>query len=155
MPIRDYRPADAAPLTRLFHDTIRSTGLREYSQAQVAAWSPSPPDAERWHVRMRTRHTFVAEEDGNILGFAELEENGHFDMLYVAKEAVGRGVGGALCDAVETRARALGIARLFTEASKIARPVFERKGYSLIAEQAVTLNGVALTNYQMEKPIAP
>ncbi|HUD51051.1 GNAT family N-acetyltransferase, partial [Parvibaculum sp.] len=65
------------------------------------------------------------------------------------------GVGGALCDAVETRARALGIARLFTEASKIARPVFERKGYSLIAEQSVTLNGVALTNYRMEKPIAP
>jgi len=104
---------------------------------------------------MSTRHTFVAEEDGSILGFAELEENGHFDMLYVAKEAIGTGVGGALCDAVETRARALGIARLFTEASKIARPVFERKGYSLIAEQSVTLNGVALTNYRMEKPIAP
>jgi putative acetyltransferase len=151
MLIRDYRPADAEVLTRLFHDTIHSTGLREYSEAQVAAWSPALPDAARWHARMSSRHTFVAEDAGALLGFAELETNGHFDMLYVAKEAVGKGVGGALCDAVEARARVLDIARLFTEASKLARPVFERKGYTLIAEQTVTPNGVPLTNYRMEK----
>lgn len=151
MLIRDYRPDDAELLTRLFHDTIHATGLREYSAAQVAVWSPAPPNAARWHARMSTRHTLVAEDDGAIVGFAELEEIGHFDMLYVAKDAIGKGIGGALCDAVEARARALGIARLFTEASKLARPVFERKGYALIAEQTVTPNGVALTNYRMEK----
>ncbi len=54
MLIRDYRPDDAGALTQLFHDTVHSTGLREYSAAQVAAWSPSPPDAERWpHARLR------------------------------------------------------------------------------------------------------
>jgi putative acetyltransferase len=151
MRIRDYRPDDVGALTRLFYDTIHATGLREYTPEQVAAWAPAPPDRDRWHARMSARHTLVAEEDGAILGFAELEENGHFDMLYVAREAVGTGVGGALCDAVEARARVLGIARLFTEASKLARPVFARKGYTLIAEQTVTPNGVALTNYRMEK----
>ncbi|HEX7776231.1 MAG TPA: GNAT family N-acetyltransferase [Parvibaculum sp.] len=151
MPIRDYRPADAEVLTQLFHDTVHATGLRTYSAAQVAAWSPAPPDAARWHARMSARHTLVAEENDVILGFAELEESGHFDMLYVAKAAIGTGVGGALCDAVEDRARELGIARLFTEASKLARPVFEKRGYMLVAEQTVTPNGVPLTNYRMEK----
>jgi hypothetical protein len=42
---------------------------------------------------MAGRRILVVEEGGEVAGFAELEEDGHLDMLYVRKDAVGRGVG--------------------------------------------------------------
>ncbi len=40
---------------------------------------------------MAGRRTLVAEEGGELVGFCELEEEGHLDMFYVRKDAVGRG----------------------------------------------------------------
>jgi GNAT superfamily N-acetyltransferase len=42
---------------------------------------------------MAGRRILVVEEGGEVAGLAELEEDGHLDMLYVRKDAVGRGVG--------------------------------------------------------------
>jgi GNAT superfamily N-acetyltransferase len=53
---------------------------------------PPIPFAER-RARMAGRRILVVEEGGEVAGFAELEEDGHLDMLYVRKDAVGRGVG--------------------------------------------------------------
>ena len=44
--------------------------------------------------------------------------------------------------------------RLFTEASKAARPFFEAQGFSVVAEQEVEVRGERLTNYRMEKRLA-
>jgi len=40
MLIRPFRPADAQALAALFHASVREAGCRDYSAAQVAAWSP-------------------------------------------------------------------------------------------------------------------
>ena len=42
---------------------------------------------------MAGRRILVVEEGGEVAGFAELEEDGRLDILYVRKDAVGRGVG--------------------------------------------------------------
>jgi hypothetical protein len=39
------------------------------------------------------RRTLVAEEGGEVVGFAELEDDGHLDMLYLRGDTAGRGVG--------------------------------------------------------------
>ena len=151
MEIRAYKPSDAPGISRLFYETVRSVNLADYSEEQVEAWAPRVPDPGEWHVRMAARRTLVAVEDGGVVGFAELEEDGHLDMLYVRRDAVGRGVGRRIYEAAEREAGELGLEAVSTEASLTARPFFERRGFHVMREQTVIRRGVGLTNFVMEK----
>ena len=154
MLIRDYNPSDAAAITRLFYETIRSVNLRDYSEQQVRAWAPLVPDPKIWHSRMSQRCTLVTEENGQIIAFAELERDGHLDMFYCRKDVIGRGIGRLLYSAVEMKALELRLERIFTEASITARAFFEHIGFSTLARQTVTRNGIELSNFRMEKRVA-
>jgi GNAT superfamily N-acetyltransferase len=151
--VRGYEREDAGPICRLFYETVRTVNLGDYSPEQVRAWAPEPPDPAAWHERMSGRHTLVAEEGGEVVGFAELQESGHLDMLYCRADAVGRGVGSLLYAAVEERARGLGLGRISTEASITARPFFARRGFAVLRRNTVWRQGTALTNFSMEKAL--
>ncbi len=151
MRIRNYEARDALEIVRLFFKTVRSVNRAHYSKEQVEAWAPTVPDPQEWHSRMAGRRTMVAEEGGEVVGFAELEGDGLLDMLYVREDAVGRGVGRRLYEAVERQALSQGSRRIFTEASITARPFFERRGFCVVCEQTVSRRGVELTNFVMEK----
>lgn len=151
--IRHYEQGDAPEIARLFYEMVRSVNRAHYSEAQVAAWAPEVPDVQGWHARMSARLTLVAEEDGEVVGFVELEE-GHLDMLYARKDAVGRGVGARLYEAAEREARGRGFGRITTEASITARPFFERRGFRVVREQTVRRRGVELKSFIMEKDLA-
>jgi putative acetyltransferase len=153
--IRAYQADDAYAIARLFYETVHSVNQADYSEEQVEAWAPAVPNKQAWHARMSepARRTLVAEEDDQVVGFAELEDDGHLDMLYLRGDAVGRGVGRRLYKAVEGEARRLGLGRIFTEASVTARPFFERSGFRVVREQRVLCRGVEMTNFAMEKPL--
>jgi putative acetyltransferase len=151
--VRDYEQGDAGPICRLFYETVRTVNLEDYSPEQVRAWASELPDPAAWHRRMSGRHTLIADEDGEVIGFAELEEDGHLDMLYCRADAVGRGVGSLLYAAVEERARGLGLGRISTEASITARPFFERHGFVVLRRNTVLQRGTGLTNFSMEKAL--
>ena len=151
--IRDYRAGDTPQIVRLFFETVRSVNRADYSEEQLKAWAPEVPDAAEWHSRMNDRRTLVAEEGAEVVGFAELEGDGHLDMLYLRKDAVGRGVGLRLYEAVEREARGSGLGRIFTEASITARPFFERQGFRVVRGQKVVVRGVGMTNFVMEKDL--
>src|SRR5215211_3170919 len=143
--IRDYRAGDAPEIVRLFYETVRSVNRADYSNEQVEAWAAGVPEPEEWNARMSGRRTLVAEEGGEVIGFAELEGDGHLDTFYCRKDSVGRGVGSRLYRAVEREARLRGLGRIFTEASITARPFFERHGFRTIRERTVVRRGVELT----------
>ena len=151
--IRSYEAGDAPVLARLFYETVHAVNRADYSPEQLQAWAPEVPDPEAWHTRMSSRCTLVVEEDGAAVGFAELERDGHLDMLYLRKDTVGRGVGSRLYLAVEQVARERGLGRIFTGASITARPFFERQGFHVVDEQVVTRRGARLTNFAMEKSL--
>lgn len=153
--VRGYERGDAEGICRLFYETVREVNLGDYSPEQVRAWAPALPDPGIWHGRMSGRHTLVAEWDGEVVGFAELEEDGHLDMLYCRRDVVGRGVGSLLYAAVEERAGGLGIGRIFAEASITARPFFERRGFVVLGRNTVVQHGIELTNFSMEKTLRP
>ena len=85
MRIRSYEAGDAPALARLFYETVHAVNRADYSPEQLRAWAPEVPDPEAWHARVSGRCTLVAEEDGEALGFAELERDGHLDMLYLRR----------------------------------------------------------------------
>ncbi len=151
MIIRDYVPADVDALIDLFRQAVRRTAIRDYSEAQVKAWAPDEVERERWVERRSSRPTWVAEIDGRIAGFADLEPDGHVDMMYVHPDFNGRGVANALFARIEAAAAELKLWRLYTEASITAKPFFEKKGFRVISAQTVHVRGQDLVNYRMEK----
>lgn len=153
--IRPYDARDAATLANLFRASVRHIASRDYTATQVQAWAPDVIDERRFGERCERKFTRIAEVEGRIAGFTDLEPDGHVDMLYVHPDFARRGVARALLQHIENVARGLGVRRLYTEASVTARPVFEGAGFRVIAPQVVTIRGEALTNYRMEKRLDP
>lgn len=151
MQIRLFRTEDADQIAQLFHDTVREVTVRDYSIAQVQAWAPDDLYFRDWATICAQRFTYVADAAGLILGFGELETNGHIDCFYCHKDYQRRGIGRALFQAIEVKARELTVDRLFTEASITAAPFFQSLGFTKIAEQEVTCRGKTFINYRMEK----
>lgn len=152
MKIREATAADARQIVRIFHETVHTVNARDYTPEQVDAWSPAVPDPEAWVRRKFPTHmTFVADEGGFIAGFGELEPNGHIDCFYCHRKHQRRGVGSAILGEIEAKARALGLERLFVEASITARPFFESHGFVVLKQQTVVRHGVELANFLMEK----
>jgi putative acetyltransferase len=99
--------------------------------------------------------TLVALLNGEIAGFASLEDKDHFALLYVHPDAVRRGVGCALADAIEKLAHARGVTRLSVDASDAARDFFAARGYVPTQRNTVTVGGEWLGNTTMTKDLAP
>ena len=150
--LRPYHPTDAAALTALYARSVRHFGPRTYTPEQVAVWAATA-DIARTAARCSDgRYVVVAQDDaGTVLGFADLEADDHLDMLYAAPEAEGLHVGSQLYAAIEAHARRRGLRRIFVEASELARPLFERRGFTLLGRNDLVMDSVAIHNYRMEK----
>jgi putative acetyltransferase len=149
--IRPCRPTDLDAVIAIFLGAVRQVAARDYDQAQIDAWAQV--DRERWDVRRRSRPTWIAEIGQSQAGFADLEPDGHLDMIFVHPSHQGVGVATALLQRVETAARAQDLPRIFTEASITARIFFERRGFRIVARQIVEIRGQKLTNFRMEKAL--
>lgn len=110
-------------------------------------WATGHVDLAAWDRSFLAHNTFVAELDGVIAGFGDIDETGYLDRLYVHKDYQRRGVAAALCDAMERTVPG----KIVTHASITARPFFEGRGYTVVRAQQVERQGVLLTNYVMEK----
>jgi len=150
---RRFREEDAPATAALFHASVHGLAKARYDQAQREAWAPQVPETTAWLQRLRGQSAFVAERDGGIVGFMTLRPDGYLDLAFVAPEVARQGIASRLYCAIEGEAAALGHTRLHAEASHLARPFFERQGWRVVREQTVQRNGVALTNFVMEKPL--
>ncbi|MEM8972276.1 MAG: GNAT family N-acetyltransferase [Pseudomonadota bacterium] len=155
MKVRVFNPADAAMLAEIFHDSVHRIGVKDYTKFQVDAWSPAPVSADRFLARVSDGRTVFVAVDGadKPLGFIELERSGHIDCFYCHSSIVRTGVGQALYRQLEEVALAMGMARLYTEASEAARRFFLRAGFTLMKRQEFEHNGVEIHNYLMEKSL--
>lgn len=154
MLIRYYHPADIGQMVQLFYTTVHTVNCCDYTMEQVNAWVPTIPNEATWLARYSDQIAFVADDDGVIAGFAELEPNGHVDCFYCHHCYQRRGVGRQLYQRLEQEANSLGLTRLFVEASITAQPFFERMGFRTLHENKILRNNVALTNFSMEKHLS-
>ena len=86
-----------------------------------------------------------------MVGFAELEGDGHVDTLYVHHGFQGRRIASRLLARIEAEARRLELSRLYTEASITAEPFFRRRGFLVVRPQLVEVRGRTFRNFVMEK----
>lgn len=151
--IRSYLESDLAALAELFTSAVHGLAREDYDATQLAAWAPLSPDLDHWVVRLAGLRTIVAELDTRLAGFISYQQNGHIDLVYVSPLYSRRGIASALYDEVETVLRSEGVSELFTEASKTARPFFERHGFSVTEEQNIEVRGAVFRRYAMRKAI--
>ena len=134
---------------------MQDIATRDYTASQIRAWASCIIDEGQFGQRCESKLTWVAEMEGRIAGFSDLESDGHIDMLYVHPDFKRRGVARALLQHIEEAARTNGLRRLYTEASVTAHPVFEAMGFRTIVPQTVTVRGESMINYRMEKRLEP
>ena len=102
--IRLFDKQDAEHIAILFHQTVREVNLGYYSIDQVKAWAPDDIYFRDWVGVCSERFTFVADDNGTIAGFGELESNGHIDCFYCHKDYQRMGVGSKIYHAIEAKA---------------------------------------------------
>ncbi len=154
---RPYLPRDAGPLAELFAASIEDLTAEDYDEAQRAAWAAAADDVEAFGARLAGWLTILAEAGGEILGFAslrddpKLKENRIIEMLYVAPDHAGQGIGKALLDVMELLARQRGAETASTDASETAREFFAKLGYEMQARNTVMRGEEWLVNTTMKK----
>ena len=149
--VRRFHVSDAEEIVELFRGTVHNVNSRDYSDEQLEVWAPAQIDVEAWRASLAKNFSVVAEIAGQIVGFADLADYGCINRLFVHKDFQRGGIASRLLITLERAARRAGLTRLVGDVSITARPFFAKHGYILLAEQHPIRNGVALTNYRMEK----
>ncbi|MGR5146912.1 GNAT family N-acetyltransferase [Photobacterium alginatilyticum] len=149
--IRSYERRDAHVTWDLKFQTIRNINIRDYSSEQVAAWAPANFDMDVWLKRVDDMKPFIAEINGQVVGFADLQQDGYIDHFFCHADYQGIGVGRALMEHIFSTGRTNGVSRYYSAVSLTARPFYERYGFRVVKEQLMEVNGLLLTNFVMEK----
>jgi putative acetyltransferase len=156
--LRPFTPDDEDALRAVFTSAVREVACRDYTPAQIDAWAPLEWDAEdlaEWTERMRSLQPFVAELDGRVAGYADLQADGYIDHFFVAGAAGRQGVGGALMRHILARAEARGLAGLSSHVSLTAQPFYAHFGFEIVEQCRPVLSGVELSNALMRKTLRP
>ena len=148
--IRPMTGTDISALAAIYTNAVDGLASEHYTARQRKAWKKlaTTPD---FSEALRDGVTVVAENEGDLIAFAQLHPNDCIRMLYVASEWSGLGISTLLYQYLEDEARIAGATRLRTEASLRAKRFFEQMGFSAGEEQQVKRNGVSLTQVPMEK----
>ena len=149
--IRRFRDEDAKAAAQVFFDSIHLGTQRHYNENQRRAWAADVPETAKWLDRLKSQTTFIAEQSDRVVGFMTVKPDGYIDLAFVAPDVIGKGVAKLLYASIEAEALKMGVRRLYSEASHLARAFFERQGWSVVREQTVSPRGVPMTNYVMEK----
>lgn len=152
--IRRYSKDDAGAVLEVFKRSVQGIAPARYSHAQVVAWAGSDHNIDEWASRMEARETIVACEGDRIVGWIEMEPNGHLDMLYCIPEAAGTGIAGQLYDVLLQRARQIGLRRLYAEASVFSESFFMKRGWQIDLREVITHNSVPINRARMSIVLA-
>lgn len=146
MYIRRYQPKDIEEIVKLFYDTVHAIN-GDYTKKQLNAWANGKVNAIEWNESFISHFTVVAEQDGIIVGFGDITNDGYLDRLYVHKDYQRQGIATKICDKLEDYVKA----NITTFASITAKPFFENRGYVTIRQNEVARGSEVLINFLMEK----
>ncbi len=135
----------------VFNRAVHETASADYSPEQVRAWAPTDPDLAQWSAARAAATGFVAVADGSVIGFTEVDDSGHVNMMFVDPDWVRQGVASQLLEQATAHAVLHGATTMTTDASVTARGFFESHGFVAIAAQHPVRAGVMLTNYRMTR----
>jgi putative acetyltransferase len=153
MLVRNFKVGDEAALHQVFLSAIHGIAINDYTLEQVEAWAPRNLDPVLWADRMRGIAPFVAELDGNPIGYADLQVSGYIDHFFVSVPFAGQKVGSKLMHRIHEEATIKGIRLLTPDVSRTAQPFFKHWGFEVIEERRPVMRGVVIPNALMKKEL--
>lgn len=147
MTLREYRPSDCKEITELFYHTVHTVNAKDYTREQLHVWATGQVDLDKWNQSFQDHDTIVAVEKDVLVGFGDIDSTGYLDRLFVHADHQRKGIAAAICDRLEQAVPGT----ITTHASITAKPFFEKRDYKVVKEQQVERQGIALTNFVMEK----
>jgi putative acetyltransferase len=151
MLVRRFNPGEESALFEICHLAIHLIASRDCTAEQINAWAPPNLDEELWLRRMRGINPFVAEIEGQLVGYVDVQEHGYIDHFFVSGRHPRRGIGRSLMKVIESEAKRLGVTELTSDVSRTAQPFFERFGFQVVEQRVPVIRGVEVPNALMRK----
>ncbi len=146
---------DIPSIGLLYSETVRNVNSKDYSPGQIAVWSSSGSDPERWKNRITEQHFMVAELSGVVAGFGSITKDGYLDFMYVHKDYQRMGIAKTILNDLERKAAEQNNNLIYSHVSKTAHGFFEKHGYIFMRELSDPYKGVVFINALMIKPLLP
>jgi len=150
--IRRLLPSDFEQVVAVYRDAVISQATGLYSPAQINAWAEHAqrdPAVENALLRGYGLASCNADDPAIIEAFALLEPFDRLSLLYSRGRSCRQGRASALLIKLQTWASARGLQRLRTEASQLSRPLLERLGWWIEAEEVVTFAAQEFVRWRM------
>ncbi len=132
--------------------------ILSFEQLQYMLQTMYSPAALQEQMLHQHHHFFVAEIEGNEVGFTSYSEiePGVFKIhkIYILPDLQGKGVGKALIDTVIEESKDAGATRIQLNVNRNNKAIefYLRNGFSIIKEENIDIgNGYFMNDYVMEK----
>ncbi len=148
--IRRYQIGVERRIAQIFYDAVHQSASGDYTPEQLNAWTSRPLDFDHWRRRCQSKRPLVKELAGQVVGFIELDPDGHIDCADVDPAHAGTGAMSQIMREVKRVAIEMNLSTLLAEVSKTARPFFQRHGFVWVRDNRVDIRGVSIENFIMQ-----
>lgn len=152
--IRRFKHGEERVLWQICYSSIHKIARSDYTKAQLNAWAPIDLDENVWVEKIRKNQPFVAELNGQLVGYADIQPNGFIDHFFVSGNHARQGIGSALMTTLEHQAQQMYIPKLSAYVSSNAQKFFERFGFVVQEHRTSTIRGQQLANALMGKYVS-
>jgi putative acetyltransferase len=151
--IRRYVEGEESSLFDIYFTAIHLVASRDYTPEQVQAWAPRDLNEDLWARKMREINPFVADLNGELVGYADVQSSGYIDHFFVSGKHPRRGIGSLLMEKILVEAASVGIPLLSSNVSRTAQPFFQRFGFVIAEKRNPEIRGVVVPNALMCRKI--
>lgn len=152
--IRRFQPGETRALFEVYYSAIHLAASRDYTPEQIKAWAPADLDKDLWAAKMVEIKPFVADINGEIVGYADAQPSGYIDHFFVSGYHQRECVGKLLMSAIHDEAASLGLTELTSDVSRTAQPFFRKFGFSIIEQRTPEVRGVIIPNAFVRKVLS-
>lgn len=146
---RRYHSSDLPSIKKIYVETINAVNAADYTPAQRSAWIAG------FHERSKSTFergiSFIACNQGNIVGFGTLTPDGEISNMYIHKDFQRQGIGSQILKMLEQTAAEQGISTLFLYSSITSESFYRKHKYITAKHESYTRNGQAIHVIKMIK----
>lgn len=145
--VRDAKVEDAESIVTAHFSAVHQTAAKDYAQEILDEWSSSNLSERVAKMEQVIKNSpegevmIVAELDGRVVGFGSIvPKKNELRAVYVSAEAGSRGVGQAILEELESKARKLKVPELNLDSSFTAEHFYVIHGYQVVERSQHTLS---------------
>jgi putative acetyltransferase len=131
--IRAFKNKDIDSLYRLLEISVRVINAIDYSQSQLKAIIRTYHSND---IIFNSQNTYLAESNNIVIGFITFQQysfgSGSIAALFVHPDFLRQRIGSQLLEMAETKAKLIGIKRLYVNSSLTAEPFYMSSGYEYV-----------------------